>query len=376
MIALAPVDLTGVGVGQGGSVPLASLGLTSDPSLYNKPPTLYFHNDSACALQISFKIGTMSFNLPAGGWMPVQITPGESTILYTCTALMSGPAISKLFINYFGPGEPVPAITLGNSPVGGTTSVAGGIATAVQNDGNAAGTSVVEATQNGSPQSTVIINNDGTVTIGQYVGGIWTAILQILPGATPHVILGGIGESITIEDNIFLDGLTTFGSGGATTIDGSGRYNSSQSFTLTNSGANMEPPPDSINGGTSGTATAWMDLTGTIKRCLIFLNNFRTAAAAQNLTLPTAFTSHALVRAGVAGTSATPTGMSFLKGGVAQSMRIYATPSANGDSGVGPNTTLYGGSWAEINSGSGFDTVQFLANWGAAFTGLIEIVGL
>lgn len=87
-------------------------------------------------------------------------------VIYNCTAIIGSPAISKLFINYFAPGEPIPNITLGNSPVGGTTSVAGGIANSVQQDGSVAGTSLIEATPAGDGASAVSILNSGVAQLG------------------------------------------------------------------------------------------------------------------------------------------------------------------------------------------------------------------
>lgn len=346
-VELADVNLAGKPVNATGildfSTVVSNTGISFIP---NKQATLRLHNESGSGLGIALEsngnLTGNSFNLPAGGWVDCHPKSGDTGIQYTVKYVMTNPQVTLLQATYYYPGEIVPDMPiLGNSPVGGTTTGSVVVAQILDNE-EVAGTEMVIGKPLGDVLHAVSITNNAVVRFGDATN----------PGSFTENGPASFNNGVTIALGLNTDTLEV--SAGP---------------------ANILPDPTSINGGTSGTATAYMDLNGTIKRCLVSLSNFRTGASVQNLSLPTAFTGHLFARTGVMGISTTPTGIQFLKSGVAQSMRIYATPSANGDSGVGPNTTLYGGSWGEIQAGSGIDTISFLANWGAAFTGLIELEG-
>lgn len=130
---------------------------------------------------------------------------------------------------------------------------------------------------------------------------------------------------------------------------------------------------NSVTGGTSGTATLWQDCTGSIKRVLIYLNNFRTAASNQDIALPVAFAHGGLMRTGFTGDSATGTGFRLLLSGTSETANIVTALSATNIGSTTGETAFFGYGFSEVLTG--FDTVRFPASGTSAHTGFIEIVG-
>lgn len=72
----------------------------------------------------------------------------------------------------------------------GNPSSGGGVSATLTNDGNPAGTQVIEMTASSSASSNVIVNNDGTVHIRVVSNGAETEVLTITPGgvSTPATV--------------------------------------------------------------------------------------------------------------------------------------------------------------------------------------------
>jgi|SRR6266487_5251618 len=124
-----------------------------------------------------------------------------------------------------------------------------------------------------------------------------------------------------------------------------------------------------LNGGTSGTATLYQVVQGTFKYTLIVLNNFRTAGAAQQITLPTAYTFGAYIR------TSEGESMSVRSGGSDQTVRVMTGfPGAVGNIGVTGTGAVFSG-WNFVHVVTGFNQYNFGASWGAARTGFVIIEG-
>lgn len=196
---LSPVDLSTFSVGQSGSLDLKPLyggtSVTSTlPVIAGKGGTLRLHNDSGSGLLMALVQSGQQFFLPAGGWQDCYPAPGDTSIAFTVKYTLPNPPVTLLLATYYYPGEPVPALTiLGNSPVGIGGSVNVTSVQTLSNDGNIAGTTIIEATASGSPASNVIIDNSGDIKIGAMISGNLFKVFQTIanpPAATTEVLLG------------------------------------------------------------------------------------------------------------------------------------------------------------------------------------------
>ncbi len=84
------------------------------------------------------------------------------------------------------------------------------MATNVINDGNTI-TNVVEATLAGSSGSNVVIKNDGTITVAEYISSTLTNLLQVITGT--GLKLGAVGRLTEVIGNMTVDGTTTITGG-------------------------------------------------------------------------------------------------------------------------------------------------------------------
>lgn len=215
-IALPDVDLSTAVVGTSGVIDLSSLGITSDPSLYKRPPTLYFFNDSGDGLSLAFQVSQDTLNLPAGAWLPVALQPGENQVTWTVKYVLPNPPVSKLMVTYYAPSEPVPSIvTLGNSPIGGGT-----VATnqTLSNEANNAGTEVIDIGVPGNQKLIDIFNDHFLWQILQ--SGV---VHQVLKGQTSGnpLQLGQAGDITEILGKLQLDGQVISPSGSPITFNAS-----------------------------------------------------------------------------------------------------------------------------------------------------------
>lgn len=117
-ILLPTVSLSGATVGTTGSVSFSPVQVSANPRLIATPPTVHIYNESGCGLQLFFQIAGNSTFVPAGGWLPVQLSPGESGFTYKVSYVLPNAPISQLLAVYYDPSETPPSIgTLGNSPL-------------------------------------------------------------------------------------------------------------------------------------------------------------------------------------------------------------------------------------------------------------------
>lgn len=167
-IRLAPIDLTGAVVGTTAQIDFTQFVKVSgfNPAL---PAQISLLNESGCGVNVVFQASGNTTYLPAGAWGTFPLAQNDGTIAITVTYVLPGPPVSVLNAVYYAPGEPVPAnYTLGNSPIGGTTTV-GGVAESVQNDGNPI-TRFIEATVLGGINPAIQMRNDGIVSFGNRTG--------------------------------------------------------------------------------------------------------------------------------------------------------------------------------------------------------------
>lgn len=176
--------------------------------------TIKLYNESGYLLQVTIP-GYGSDYLPAwtGDVWPLPPTFGGSvTVTPQSISSATGAPSSLVTATGYGKGERVP----GQFPVSLARQVAVGnqVSTttnpSVQNDGNAAGTSVVEATQSGNTGgSNVSLLNDGTFTLAQWASSTLTKLLQVIPGAATALKLGSAATTVETLGNAQVDGALT-----------------------------------------------------------------------------------------------------------------------------------------------------------------------
>ena len=143
-------------------------------------------NESPYPLRVS--IPGHNFWVPAGGWGPLDLTVFgfQSTITLTPQLISSSlnPPSTVALVNLYAPKEPLidfaPFVRLNNIGNGVITTSA---VTAVQNDGNPAGTQVLEATPAGQPSSAFFFDNSGNITWRTLSVNVWTTMLSIVAGS-------------------------------------------------------------------------------------------------------------------------------------------------------------------------------------------------
>jgi hypothetical protein len=123
------------------------------------------------------------------------------------TNIASVPASQITVIGYPTNSNPINTASMSrwNNIGNPVQSIMGG-ATNVQNDNNVSGTSVVEATQTGAPGSNLSFLNSGSSFIAEWVGSVYTKLLQVLPGATNALLLGAASRAVEILGTLQVDG--------------------------------------------------------------------------------------------------------------------------------------------------------------------------
>jgi hypothetical protein len=178
-------------------------------NLANACAVLYLINESHIGIKLTFADGSTGV-VPAWFTRAFRLTtpnaPVEWSQLYTLNA-SSTPTNPLVFGEGYEPNE-VDWRQLATGPltrqinVGNTIPVASST-TSVVNDGNAANTSVVEATQSGAGGSNLLIENDGTISVKE---GTTTLLdlLKIIPGATIAVLLGSATRAVQAVGDLFM----------------------------------------------------------------------------------------------------------------------------------------------------------------------------
>lgn len=118
------------------------------------------------------------------------------------------PPVSAVFMTLYGPQERIagtyPMALVRQASIGNTVSTVGGAANSIQNDANAGGTSIMEATVSGQAVSTVSLTNDGLMALAVIVAA---AIVQILKTNTmdPLLQLGAANHIVEVLGQLQVD---------------------------------------------------------------------------------------------------------------------------------------------------------------------------
>jgi hypothetical protein len=153
---------------------------------------LLWANESSVSLVIS--VNNASFRIHPWELAKIDFTEPTQFVSWAQEVILSNSAsapISLCLIDAYTPDEvisaafPIPLVR--NTNVGGVVTTS--IVTQLINDGNAAGTVVLETTPTGQPSSAASIDNSGNVTIRALSNSVWTALFEI--------ISGGAGQAIT-----------------------------------------------------------------------------------------------------------------------------------------------------------------------------------
>ena len=220
---LPDVSLANAAVGNTGKILLQNMGISAggvsaSPAFLNKPATLYFHNDSGCGLGMTLKDSGNQFNLPAGAWVPIPIGPGESEVDYIVKYVLPNPPVSTLMIAYYAPGEPIPQTsTLGNSPVGIGGSVQTSSVQTLSNEGNAAGTLVIDIGDTAISQLVKFFTDHFAISVDQ--SGVAHTVLKGNTTGNP-LQLGQAGDISEVLGQLTVDQLLTAALGIAISASG------------------------------------------------------------------------------------------------------------------------------------------------------------
>jgi hypothetical protein len=257
------ISLAAAVVGTTGVIDLKPTGYTSDPGFTNNKATLQLQNESGSGLQITTVKGQESTYIAAGGWKNLLLTPGESAVQYTVIYQLPNPGVTVLLAEFYRPGEPViPPGTLGNSPVSIAQAQNVVNASNLINDGNTS-QNIIESTLQSSSGSNVIMKNDGTFNLFQFVGGILTQLLAITPGianglANSNIIIGDANHRTEIVGALRADTVSQFL--GTVTLTPSGGIAALAQNSNAGSGFVTQQIPNTNTGWTSfnsqGAATA------------------------------------------------------------------------------------------------------------------------
>jgi len=179
-------------------------------------------NDSPLAFNLILPNGNTNYMAPqttkffiGPNYRAGLITINPISVLSNVPAGLS----SNVIIVGFNEGDDLPSY--GATDIGKLVYVAGTVNVptppAIKNDGNAPGTQFIEATPSDAASSTVVVKNDGTVTINGDNAGVLTTLLQLIAGASPAVKLAAAAVLTEALGNMKVDG--TFESVGAATMD-------------------------------------------------------------------------------------------------------------------------------------------------------------
>lgn len=250
-IALPSVSLASVSVGQTGIVDLKNTGVDANPSRIGTPAHLMIYNESGVGLIISFLVGQASFHLPAGGWLPVVLQPGESQVKWAVEYVLNvvgGAPVSQLLVTYYAPNEPMPPVPqLGNSPIGG--SVGTSSIQSLSNEGNPANQLVIDIGDAALAQLWQIFTDHFSISVDQ--SGTSHTVLQGKTSGNP-LLIGKSGDISEVLGNLTVDGTGTVT--GALTPSGgiAGAVTFSGDVTANGAGTGLAVTNNETVGGTLG----------------------------------------------------------------------------------------------------------------------------
>jgi hypothetical protein len=358
--------------------PTAATSGTFDPQVSNPCGRIYLFNESAIGLQLTFQDGSVA-GLPPFYFRSYKITkPGVvqwKQLYFLPTS--AAPTAQVLGEAYESVEAKDVAWTEGplvrQTNIGNAVNTVGGGANFVQNDGNTAGTNIVESTVSGDPSSAVVLTNNAHLTLGSNLN---PAVVTIV-GSVGNFSIKSTGE-VDI-DNRLLVNLIIAESGNDLAINVATGHKialqvnsadvadiNANGIDLLSGAFNPKITPVSVNGSVSGTAQLYQYMQGTVKRCLVYFNNFKDATS-RNLVLPVAFSSVSMWQ-----TSEMQGGsLDALSGGVSQTFSILTALALAGGT-QNPQTSIKG--WSFGMCRTAFDTLKITIT-GTAATGLALIEG-
>ena len=203
-----------------------------DPS--NKEPAhLRIFNESGCSFTVQFQESNRSDFVTAGGWPTFDLKYQDTKAVCTITSVLPNAPISFVQAVYYAPGERVPDTPqLGNSPIGISGAVATSSVQTLSNEGNPAGTLVIDM-GDATIANLIKIFNDGHATWSVDQSGTAHAVFTI-NSAGNALQLGKSGDTVEqlgnelVDGTLTVDGLTT-ATGGVQLGSGAGNFVSSGS---------------------------------------------------------------------------------------------------------------------------------------------------
>lgn len=326
-------------------------------------------NESGLTVIITLQGGNASKSLYPGtvDWFPVPKSGFTGVVQIDPSANLNNVAMwpgSYIQIDTFGIGESptgqypmaLPRIT----NVGNNVNTVGGTSTAIQNDNNAVGTSIVEATVKSDGSSAVSITNDGNMSLGStlHPGSFQCDNHNITTNGAGTLTAVNLisGSTLSVQSSSSLDN-------GAITTNGSGTLSV---LGLTLAGGNE----GSLNGSTSGTLKIFGGIQGnSLKVYYCEFNNFRNnGGSTQTLALPSAL----IFRGHVWAQDLPSTGIHFRASGADQNVSIITALAVGGGTASG-STTFNKNSEGEILGA--VDTISIPSGGTGTTDGIMIIIG-
>ncbi len=342
---------------------------------------------NASPFSMNATIGSLNFHIPAWYYYPIalrdagthKLIPGVQLplkCLPTAQTIPGTVAVSTLHTTLFQTGE-VPTVTfpqpLGGSPINLS------IATSLVSLGLPAGTIIVAgqpASDNGTNAFPLTITNDGKIVLGDVNNP--AASLKIFGNAlganqftsalvllvVPLIMFNNqplqwndntnlAQHTVMLVDNNNVLTLSAIPGGGMllNSNDGASQIDLETTGCTFRNALTLNPPSVALAGSVSGTVNCYEYIQGTFKRCLVIWNNYKSAAA-QTLTLPSAYTFGAYFQAGETQAQT----IEFLSGGVAQTCSVQATVAAAGGTQA---PEVWTKSWSQGQVRTGFNQLRF-----------------
>lgn len=181
-------------------------------------------NDSDYSLFLSTgAIGASGAYLPARQHRNVPLYGASVKLAWNNPTLTTpkpiGPQV--LVFEIYGMSElatnPLASLTSSNLANTGSSNVS---SDSIKNDGNPAGTIIVEATQAGAASSSTVIGNDGIMLLAVMIASSLVNVLQT-SNVDPVVKLGALTHMVDVLGNLEVQGTTSLDAGAITT-DGAG----------------------------------------------------------------------------------------------------------------------------------------------------------
>lgn len=193
---------------------------------------LVFFNESNISLTLTFADGAQMY-LPAWYHRHRCGATGSVNVDWTMYQALSSssPPISQIIVEAYAAGEHFPADgpLVRQANVGNQVSTVSGNAAAIQNNGNAPGTSIIASTPNDAGSATWTADNSGNLTVKSDNAGVLTTLLQLIAGASPAVKIAAATVLTEALGNLKADG--TFESVGAATLDSTLAVTGTSTFT-------------------------------------------------------------------------------------------------------------------------------------------------